>query len=124
MGGMTTSLLKYCVQTVMCNICLYPSKKLCLSLCCGNVFCTSCLDGAKKVTISCPICRSEEFETILHKQADRAVRSLSIFCINKEKGCEWQGEIKMSVMPNNRKVLQYSGRSQRTVSKIPCIMSK
>ena len=78
---------------LMCNICHYPSKKPCLSLCCGNVFCQSCLDGAKKVTISCPICRDEEFETILHKQADRAVRSLGIFCINKEKGCEWQGEV-------------------------------
>ena len=78
---------------LMCNICHYPSKKPRLSVCCGNVFCESCLDGAKQVNISCPVCRVEGFETILHKQADRAVRSLNIFCSNKEKGCEWQGEV-------------------------------
>ena len=79
---------------LLCIICQYPSKDPCLSLCCGHVFCKSCLDGAKQATIkSCPLCRDEEFKTIPHKQADRAVRSLYIFCINKEKGCEWQGEI-------------------------------
>ena len=81
---------------LMCNICHHPSKSPCLSLCCGNVFCKSCLDGAKQASVnlnSCPLCRDEEFKTIFHKQADRAVRSLHIFCVNKEKGCEWQGEI-------------------------------
>ena len=81
---------------LICNICHHPSKSPCLSLCCGNVFCKSCLDGANQSTVSlnnCPLCRDEEFNTIPHKQADRAVRSLHIFCVNKEKGCEWQGEI-------------------------------
>lgn len=81
---------------LMCNICQYPSKDPCLSLCCGNVFCKSCLEGVKQATItvkSCPICRDEVFKTVLHKQADRAVKSLRIFCVNKEKGCEWQGEV-------------------------------
>ena len=37
------------------------------------------------------MCRDEEFSTIHNKQADRAIRSLHVFCTNKEKGCKWQG---------------------------------
>ena len=81
---------------LMCNICHYPSRDPYLSGCCGHTFCKSCLEGAKKATTisdACPICRNEEFVTIPHKQADRTVRSLHVFCTNKEKGCEWQGEV-------------------------------
>ena len=81
---------------LICNICHCPSKEPFLSGCCGNIFCESCLEGAKKATTTtdaCPICRDEEFITFRHKQADRAVRALHLFCSNKEKGCEWQGEL-------------------------------
>ena len=30
---------------------------------------------------------------VANKQVDRKIRSLHIFCTNKEKGCEWQGEL-------------------------------
>ncbi|XP_065916908.1 paramyosin-like [Dysidea avara] len=81
---------------LMCNICHYPSRDPYLSGCCGHTFCKSCLEGAKKATTisdACPICRDEEFATMPNKQADRTVRSLHVFCTNKEKGCEWQGEV-------------------------------
>ncbi|XP_065916952.1 TNF receptor-associated factor 3-like [Dysidea avara] len=81
---------------LMCNICHYPSRDPYLSGCCGHTFCKSCLEGAKKATTisdACPICRNEEFPTMPNKQADRTVRSLHVFCTNKEKGCEWQGEV-------------------------------
>ena len=47
----------------------------------------------KKFSNVCPVCRSEEFAIFFNKQADRAIRSLHIFCTNKEQGCEWQGEV-------------------------------
>ena len=81
---------------LVCNICHYPSRDPYLSGCCGHTFCKSCLEGAKKATTisdACPICRNEEFATMPNKQADRIVRSLHVFCTNKEKGCEWQGEV-------------------------------
>ena len=80
---------------LICNICHYPSREPYLSGCCGNTFCKSCLEGVRKAAVSdaCPICRNEEFVTFHNKQADRLVRSLHIFCTNKEKGCEWQGEV-------------------------------
>ena len=80
-------------DTLICTVCFLPSKQPCLTECCGHTFCKSCLEGSKKSSNICPVCRSEEFVTIFNKQADRMIRSLHIFCTNKEQGCEWQGEV-------------------------------
>ena len=83
----------------MCKICHLPSRDPQLSVCCGHTFCKSCLDGMKRSTISinaevCPVCReNKNFVAVPNKQVDRKIRSLHIFCTNKEKGCEWQGEL-------------------------------
>ena len=80
----------------VCKICQYPSREPHLSGCCGHTFCKSCLEAAKRpttITKACPICRDEEYTTMPNKQVDRAIRSLRVFCTNKEKGCEWQGEV-------------------------------
>ena len=81
---------------LICNICHHPSREPYLSECCGNTFCKSCFECAKRATViddACPICRMEHFVAFPHKQADRTVRSLQVFCDNKEKGCNWQGEL-------------------------------
>ena len=81
---------------VICKICHLPSKDPHLSVCCGHLFCKSCLDNVKKasaITNACPVCRDEEFTTFCNKAIDREVRSFYIYCTNKEKGCEWQGEL-------------------------------
>ncbi|XP_065887836.1 TNF receptor-associated factor 4-like [Dysidea avara] len=95
-GGYEYQLVDTPLDTLVCKICQSPSREPYLSLCCGHTFCKSCLDGAKKVTATtdaCPICRNEEFVTVPNKQVDRAVKDLQVFCTNKEKGCEWQGEL-------------------------------
>ena len=81
---------------LVCKICHCPSREPRLTVCCGHTFCSSCLEGAKRATMisdACPVCRNEEFVTVPNKQVDRAVRSLHVFCTNKDKGCEWQGEV-------------------------------
>ena len=80
---------------LICQICKYPSRDPYLSVCCGHVFCKSCLDTVKRAlnSYACPMCRSEEFFAVPNKQADREIRSLHVFCTNKGKGCEWQGEM-------------------------------
>ncbi|XP_065914867.1 TNF receptor-associated factor 3-like [Dysidea avara] len=81
---------------LMCCICHYPGKEPYLSGCCGQTFCKSCLEGVEETTIinaACPMCRCEKYVTIPNKQADRLVRSLHVLCTNKERGCEWQGEV-------------------------------
>ncbi|XP_065901655.1 TNF receptor-associated factor 4-like [Dysidea avara] len=79
---------------VVCKICHFPSKNPYLSVCCGHVFCKSCLDNTKRNALTtCPICRSKKFITFPNKQLDREVKGLHVMCTNKEKGCEWQGEL-------------------------------
>ena len=43
--------------------------------------------------MACPMCRSNGFKTFINKQNDRAIKNLHIFCTNKDKRCDWQGEI-------------------------------
>ncbi|XP_065915323.1 TNF receptor-associated factor 3-like [Dysidea avara] len=81
---------------LMCRICHFPSREPYLSECCGHTFCESCLEGVKEAatgTDCCPMCRHKQFVTIANKQADRLVKTLLVFCTNKEKGCRWQGEL-------------------------------
>ncbi|XP_065890742.1 TNF receptor-associated factor 2-like [Dysidea avara] len=95
-GGYDYQFVETPSDMLVCKICQYPSREPHLSACCGHTFCKSCLEGAKKATIitdACPMCRSEEFFTIANKQVNRAVRSLRLFCTNKELGCGWQGEV-------------------------------
>ena len=83
-------------ERLVCKICQCPSRDPYLSVCCGHNFCKSCLDGAKEaVSIAhvCPLCRNEMFQTVPNRQADREIRSLHVMCTNKERGCEWQGEL-------------------------------
>ena len=80
----------------ICKICHLPSRDPYLSVCCGHVFCKSCLDKVKNssaITNDCPVCRDEEFVTFPNRQLDREIKSLHIYCTNKEKGCNWQGEL-------------------------------
>ena len=92
-GGYDYNFVKPPFDSLLCTICFLPSKEPYLTACCGHTFCKSCLDGSKKSSNTCPMCRSEDFPTIFNKQSDRLIRSLHIFCTNKEKGCNWQGEV-------------------------------
>ena len=81
---------------LVCQICHLPSRDPYLSVCCGHLFCKSCLDNVKEssaITNACPVCRDEKFVTFPNKAVDREIKSLHIYCTNKEKGCEWQGEL-------------------------------
>ena len=80
----------------ICNICHLTSRDPYLSECCGHLFCKSCLDNVKKaaaISNACPVCRDEEFKTFRNKAIDREIREFQVYCTNKEKGCEWLGEL-------------------------------
>ena len=95
-GGYDYEFVHTPADNLICKICHCPSKEPHLSACCGHTFCKSCLDAAScstAVTNACPMCRSEEFKTIPNKQVDRTIRCLTVYCSNKKKGCQWQGEV-------------------------------
>ena len=95
-GGYDYELVDIPPDRLICKICHLPSRNPYLSVCCGHVFCKSCLDDVKKATAiikACPVCRDKEFGTFPNKQADREIKSLYIYCTNKDKGCKWQKEL-------------------------------
>ena len=96
-GGFEYQFVNSLPDIFVCKICHLPSRDPHLTVCCGHVFCKPCLDGMKEakslVNIICPMCRSEEFVTFPNKQIDREVKSLHVYCTNKDRGCEWQGEV-------------------------------
>ena len=65
--------------------------------CCeGLTICKSCLDQWQTTagyTARCPVCCNKEGDFHSNYPIVREVKSLHIYCTNKEKGCEWQGEL-------------------------------
>ena len=95
-GGYDYSFVDTPLDELVCKICHCPSREPYLSVCCGHTFCKTCLEDAKQVTVvvkTCPMCRKEDFTTFPNKQNERAVNNLHVFCTNKGKGCDWQGEL-------------------------------
>ena len=97
-GGYDYQFVDTPLDMFLCKICHFPSKEPHLSTCCGHTFCKSCLDGTirspfKPAIMVCPMCRSNGLRTFLNKQNERAINSLHVFCTNKDKGCDWQGEL-------------------------------
>jgi len=97
-GGYDYQFVETPPDMLICKICHFPSREPRLSECCGHTFCKSCIDYAKKATgfyqrLICPVCRDEDFTSFHNKQNERAIKSLYVFCSNKERGCKWQGEL-------------------------------
>ncbi|XP_065901407.1 TNF receptor-associated factor 4-like [Dysidea avara] len=81
-------------DALLCKICHHPCKEPYLSGCCGHNFCKTCLEAARRNATNCPYCRNQkDFATLCNKLSDREIRSLHVMCTNKERGCEWQGEL-------------------------------
>ena len=94
LGGYDYQFVDKVPDTLICNICHFPSRDPYLSVCCGHLFCYSCLNNGVTAIKICPMCRSQEFTTFSNKQADREVNNLSVLCPNKKKGCDWVGELR------------------------------
>ena len=94
-GGYRYSFVDKLEDRLLCKICHLPCRDPYLSVCCGHLFCKSCLDqkASENANNVCPVSHDEEFKTFPNKAIDREVRALQIYCTNREKGCEWQGEL-------------------------------
>ena len=94
-GGYDYDFVDTPLERVICVICHLPSREAHMTECCGHVFCKSCLDRAKATQYkACSICKDQEFNTFGNKQINREVQGLHMYCTNKEKGCEWKGQVK------------------------------
>ena len=81
---------------LVCKICQSVCREPQLTECCGHVYCKCCLNKFKHSTIvsqACPMCRAEPFNTFPHREGDREIRALQVYCPNMKDGCGWIGEL-------------------------------
>ena len=84
---------------LVCKICYLPCREARLTSC-GHIFCESCLkqlQSSTTVSHACPVCRKEQFEVSPQREADRAIKSLRVYCLNEDKGCGWIGELSILI---------------------------
>uniref|UniRef100_A0A1X7T4C9 RING-type domain-containing protein n=1 Tax=Amphimedon queenslandica TaxID=400682 RepID=A0A1X7T4C9_AMPQE len=79
---------------IKCPICLNILTDPHQVTCCGHNFCGSCIERVKASNGSCPLCQEEEYQSFVDKKCSRIINGLEVYCSNKEKGCEWKGELK------------------------------
>lgn len=61
---------------------------------CGHHFCRVCIEPMKQEPCpKCPICEELEFNMITAKGLEKRIKALQIYCIYREKGCAWTGEL-------------------------------
>uniref|UniRef100_A0A1X7SL45 RING-type domain-containing protein n=1 Tax=Amphimedon queenslandica TaxID=400682 RepID=A0A1X7SL45_AMPQE len=89
---------------IECPVCLNILTDPHLVSCCGHNFCGSCIERVKASNGSCPMCKEKEYIVVVNKERFRIINGLEVYCSNKEKGCEWKGELKnMSTHLNKEK---------------------
>ena len=89
---------------IECPVCLNILTDPHQVTCCGHNFCGSCIERVKASNGSCPMCQEEEYQSFIDKKCLRIINGLEVYCSNKEKGCQWKGELKnMSTHLNKEK---------------------
>lgn len=73
--------------SIKCPVCLELLLEGHLVSCCGQHFCQDCI---RKVRV-CPTCKAEQFDVMSDKSHQRAIKSLQVHCVRKDKGCDWNG---------------------------------
>ena len=79
---------------IECPICLKVLVNPHLVSCCGHHYCEDCIERVDLCNKPCPMCKEEEYKSFIDKKCLRIINELQVYCTNKEKGCEWKGELK------------------------------
>ena len=89
---------------IECPVCLNILTDPHQVSCCGHNFCGFCIERVKASNGSCPMCKEVEYQVMVNKERFRIINGLEVYCSNKEKGCQWKGELKnMSTHLNKEK---------------------
>uniref|UniRef100_A0A1X7T8A3 RING-type domain-containing protein n=1 Tax=Amphimedon queenslandica TaxID=400682 RepID=A0A1X7T8A3_AMPQE len=89
---------------IECPVCLNILTDPHIVSCCGHNFCGSCIERVKASSGSCPMCKEKKYQSFIDKKCSRIINGLEVYCSNKEKGCQWKGELKnMSAHLNKAK---------------------
>lgn len=76
-----------------CPICLQILREPYQVTCCGKSFCKECIGRAKLKSRPCPCCKQEDFGHYPNKGLQQPLYGFQVNCVNKDKGCDWTGEL-------------------------------
>ena len=76
-----------------CPICLHILREPYQVTCCGKSFCRLCIERVKGSNKPCPCCNNDDFNDFPNKGLQQPLYGFKIYCSEKEKGCEWKGEL-------------------------------
>ena len=82
------------VRDYECPVCLHVTREPFLTSCCGQHFCQVCISRILTDNKPCPCCKENSFTTLLDKKQKRKVLSLTVYCKQKNKGCQWVGGLR------------------------------
>ena len=78
-----------------CPICHLVVRNAYQINCCGKIMCKGCLIKCRKTSPTCPMCRTQIGNKYFKDtRSDREIKSLKVYCDNKEAGCDWTGEVR------------------------------
>ena len=78
-----------------CPICLHVLREPYQATCCGKNFCRGCLEENKtNHSTACPCCKTRNFSSFEDKRLQQTLYDFRVYCPNREKGCEWTGELR------------------------------
>ena len=78
---------------VECSVCLHILRDPLMVDCCGYRFCKQCLEPLLSSSKKCPLCNCKISVAICDKLLQRVLKQREVYCTNKEKGCNWSGEL-------------------------------
>ena len=76
-----------------CPICLHIFREPYQVTCCGKSFCRQCIERVKRNNKPCPCCNKYDFNDFPNKGLQQPLYGFKVYCVNKGKGCEWEGEL-------------------------------
>ena len=79
---------------IECPVCLNILANPHLVSCCGHNFCEDCIERVKASNGACPMCKERRYQSFIDKKCLRIINGLQVYCTNKDKGCQWKGELK------------------------------
>ena len=79
---------------IECPVCLNILVNPHLVSCCGHNFCEDCIERVKASNGACPMCKERRYQSFIDKKCLRIINGLQVYCTNKDKGCQWKGELK------------------------------
>ena len=78
-----------------CPICHLVVRNAYQVNCCGKILCEGCLMKYRRQSPRCPMCRTHIGNKYFKDtRSDREIKSLKVYCDNKEAGCDWTGEVR------------------------------